>query len=139
MTKRTLFRMGVVIVAVMSLGGCQPDRRIYRAEPGTIVHVVLLKLKDPTKREELMRACREDLSRIGAVRRWTYGTPIDTGRGERVDSAYDVGLTFEFADEEGYNAYLASGGHTSFLARWQAEFAGLRIFDYVEPGSSALR
>lgn len=129
---------GFVLCTLLAAGGCQPYH-IFRAPPGTVVHVVLVKLKDPAKRDDLMRSCREDLARIGTVRRWTYGPPIDTGRGERVDSAYDVGLTFEFDDAEGYRAYLASGGHAAFIERWQSEFASLRIFDYAEPADPSLR
>ena len=97
-----------------------------------INHVVLITLNSPEQADELL-ADNDLLSAIPSVRSFWAGTPLDIGRGSRIDGNYTVGLCVGFDDVEGYQVYLDAPGHVQYVNKWKPRWREVRIFDVITP------
>jgi len=81
--------------------------------------------------EQTLTDCREYLGKIAAVRHiWAgrpAGTPLDV-----VDNSYGVGLTVIFDDVAGHDAYQIDPLHLEFIARNEANWKSVQVFDALE-------
>jgi len=102
------------------------------APPARISHLVFITLLDAADAAALLRDCDASLATIPGLVAYAAGMHLDTGRGERVDSTYHVGLYLGFATEADYSRYVAHPNHTGMLKRWQARIARLRVFDVLD-------
>lgn len=102
------------------------------ARPARISHLVFITLLDAGDADALLRDCDASLATIPGVLAYAGGLHLDTGRGERVDSAYHVGLYIGFETEADYSTYVAHPNHTGLLERWQPRIARLRVFDVLD-------
>lgn len=98
-------------------------------DPGTINHIVLITLNDPSDAAELQADCDEMLSTIPSVTVYACGAHVDAGRNAAVDDSYTLGLLVSFDDMPGYTDYLEHPGHLALLDKWKSRFASLKIYD----------
>ncbi len=105
--------------------------RIEAMGTAPITHVILIRLKDPTRIAELVADCNAALPRIEAVAGYSCGVPLVTDRAS-VLSDYDVGLYVGFRTEADYKAYLDDPRHLELVARWKEAWKGVTIYDIVE-------
>ena len=126
-TARTsiLCSLGALLICA---GGCSTGQQTPH-DPGTINHVVLITLNDPSDAAELQADCDEMLSTIPSVTVYACGAHVDAGRNRAVDDQYTLGLLVSFEDMPGYTEYLEHPGHLALLAKWKPRFAGLKIYD----------
>lgn len=98
--------------------------------PGTptVLHVVLVKLRQPEHAERVLRDVVAVLNQTRTARRFDYGYHFESGRAE-VDRDYDLALIMEFEGPAPYSAYLASDAHQELLRVWRPHITALRIFD----------
>ncbi len=97
------------------------------------IHTVLFWLKRGTPdaaREKLIRDCSDFLGKIPDVRHLWAGPPAMTPR-PVVDSTHDVGLTVVLDDPAGHDAYQEHALHKEFIARNQAGWQRVQIYDVI--------
>lgn len=82
---------------------------------------------------ELIADCDAQLGVIPGVRSYYAGRHLDTGRGARIDSDYDVGFYVGFATVEDYAAYVEHPNHKAMLAKWQPRWSWIRVIDVHDP------
>lgn len=123
-THRPAFFMALA-AALCLAGGC-----VARHEPAPVQHIVLIKLKDPSKAEAMIAEADRELPKIKTVVTYHSGRHLDIGR-PGVDSDYDAGFSFGFRDAAGYSAYLDDPIHVRLVNLWKAEWASVRMFDFA--------
>ena len=109
-----------------------PARSNPNAHQAAINHVVLITLNNPEQADELL-ADNDLLTAIPSVRSFWAGTPLDIGRGSRIDGNYTVGLCVGFDDAEGYQVYLDAPEHVEYVRKWKPHWREVRIFDVITP------
>lgn len=97
-----------------------------------INHFVFAKLKNPADADDLIADCDHELGGLPMIVAYSCGKPLDTGRGDRIDSNYDVGLYMSFASEADYTAYVEHPKHQALLAEWQPRWEWIRIQDVLD-------
>jgi hypothetical protein len=135
--------IAVVLLLALSGGGCGATGAAERGGPeaaaravhGPLVHVVLIRLSDPTRAPELVREARAGLARIPSVVGLQVGGPVDIGR-EGVDLDFDVGIVVGFDDEAGYLAYLEHPDHVALVQAWKPRWSAIRIVDIGAAGAA---
>ncbi|HVP73231.1 MAG TPA: Dabb family protein [Phycisphaerales bacterium] len=130
-----------IAIAVIALSaiGCEttapvPKRRAGdpAPRPAPINHLVFFKLKNPADATELIADADSQLGTLPMVAWYFCGRHLDTGRGERVDSNYDVGFYVAFANEADYAAYVAHPSHQALVAKWQSRWEWIRVQDVLD-------
>jgi hypothetical protein len=104
-------------------------RHVTAPRPAAINHLAFFKLNDPADAAELIADCDANLATIPGVVAYFCGRHIDTGRGERVDSNYDVGFYVGFMNEADYAAYVDHPRHKQMLVKWQPRWEWIRVQD----------
>jgi hypothetical protein len=134
----------IVIGMLLMLAGCAKGQRstdVAHSEvavqpaaprPAMISHVVYAKLIDSSQADELILACDTQLATIPGVVSYACGKHLDTGRGERVDADYDVGLYLGFDTQAALEAYGTHPQHLAILNEWQPRLQWIRIHDFVD-------
>ena len=118
------------LITLATTGGCAHGlKHDPTANQGTINHVVLLTLKDPSETEQVLKDCKELLSQVPEVKTLWVGTPTDIGRGAEVDGNYNVGICVGFASLDDYRAYMKAPHHMEFGNRWRTSFSAQKIYD----------
>ncbi len=115
------------LVIVVGLSSCASRREPILQHP-EILHVVLVKLKNPSDAPDLFRDAREALGSAGRDRSVSPGVPFTMGRPE-VDGSYDAAFVVEFADQQAYRRYLASKGHEDLVRVWRPHIESMRVYD----------
>jgi len=124
---RTLCLVSSLVVLATCLTGCSMPHVPH--DPGTINHVVLITLEDPSEADALRADCDDMLSTIPSVTVYACGPHVETGRSKAVDDEYTLGLLVSFKDMAGYTAYLEHPGHLRLLEKWKSRFSALTIYD----------
>jgi hypothetical protein len=102
------------------------------SRPARISHIVFCKLHDPSDAGALIADCDARLADIPGVAAYARGTHLDTGRGERVDGDYDVGLYLGFESEEAYEGYLNHPQHVTLVEDWRTRWQWIRVYDVLD-------
>lgn len=97
------------------------------------IHGVFFKCKNEADLEVLARDAREMLSRIPTVRQVHCGRRDGGAARDVNDTAFDVGLMVLLADKAGCDAYLEHPIHLDFVRKHRADWANVRVFDFVAP------
>lgn len=100
--------------------------------PARINHFVFVKLKNPADADLLIADSDQELGQLPMIVAYACGKPLDTGRGDRVDSDYDVGLFIGFASEADYTAYVEHPRHEALIAKWKPQWEWIRIQDVAD-------
>jgi hypothetical protein len=131
--------MCIVTMAAVLLTACQagPGKTGYQfraaPRPALINHLAFFKLKNPQDARELIADCDANLGTIPGVVSYYCGQHLDTGRGDRVDSNYDVGFHVGFMSQADYAAYIENPRHKQMLAKWQPRWEWIRVIDVQDP------
>lgn len=124
--------LAVALLGVAAcLGACAERPAIARGHE--LLHVVLVKLKDPSRADELMRDTRAAIDAADIDLSLTPGRHADFGRPE-VTADYDAAFIMRFPNDAEYQRYLASPEHTALVKRWMPESVSLRVFDIRPAG-----
>jgi hypothetical protein len=139
-----MFRLSfswLVLLVAIALTGCS-SQRIGSADdrsgasppprPARINHLAFFKLKNPADAPELIADCDRMLATIPGVVSYYAGTHLDTGRGERVDSNYDVGFYVGFENEQAYARYVDHPNHVAAVNKWRPRWEWIRVHDIVD-------
>lgn len=94
--------------------------------------MVFFKLRTPADAADLISDCDAKLSKIPGVCAYYAGQHLETGRGTRVDSNYDVGFYVGFADEKQYETYVSHPDHTALVEKWRPRWEWIRIHDVLD-------
>ncbi len=97
------------------------------------VHTVFFWLKDDAPagaQEQLLKDCRELLSRIPTVKLFDAGRPAMTPR-EVVDNTYHVGLLTAFEDSASHDVYQTHELHLEFIERNKANWKRVQVYDFA--------
>jgi hypothetical protein len=100
--------------------------------PARINHLAFFKLRDPADAAELISDCDDKLSKIPGVCSYYAGQHLDTGRGGRVDSNYDVGFYVGFVNEKQHEAYVSHPDHLALVEKWRPRWEWIRIHDVLD-------
>ncbi|HMN95458.1 MAG TPA: Dabb family protein [Phycisphaerales bacterium] len=122
--------LGALALAVAA-GCASPRGEPLPPSPGEIVHVVLVKLNDPSEGPALIDDANRRLATIAGMTTWLAGEHRELGRTGVVQD-YDVGFAMGFDDDEAYLAYLDHPAHVAFVERWRPRSQWLRIYDLGE-------
>lgn len=98
------------------------------------IHTVYFYMKPEATdahRDQLLRDCREILSRISTVKQLWAGVPAGTPR-DVVDNSYGVSITVLFDDTAGYDVYETAPLHIEFIERNKANWSRVQVYDAVE-------
>jgi hypothetical protein len=96
------------------------------------VHIVFFWLKEgspASAKENLLRDCKELLSKIPTVRSIEAGNPAMTPR-PVVDNSYDVGLLVLLDDSAGHDVYQTHELHLQFIARNKDNWKRVQVYDF---------
>lgn len=115
-------------IAVALLAGCGGGQSL---RPARISHIVLMKLEDPSMRDDLLADCDRLLSAIPGVVSYAAGRHLDVGR-DSVDGNYDVGMYIGFETEAAYAGYVEHSKHKDFVETWRPELEWLRVHDILD-------
>jgi hypothetical protein len=121
---------------VVALAGCaarHPASPSIAPRPALINHLAFFKLKAPADAAALIADCDAQLGVIPGVVCYYAGQHLDTGRGDRIDSNYDVGFCVGFASADDYAAYVEHPNHQAMLAKWQPRWEWIRVVDVLDP------
>jgi len=135
MTNITAALRSTLLATILVLtAGCQvgPREAASSKAGAPISHVVLAVLNDPSQSDALIRDCDTLLQPLPCVAMYACGRHIDTGRGAKVNSAYDVGLVVGFNTAADYKAYDVSPEHQGILKRWVPQIKALTIYDVAD-------
>ena len=99
--------------------------------PADLMHLVLIRLKDPLDTADLVRDCRRLAEEAPMVRAVFTGLHAETGRSVVVRD-YDVCFALWFDDTAAYGEYLHHPAHKAILERWGDRIEWLRIHDTRE-------
>jgi hypothetical protein len=100
--------------------------------PALINHLAFFRLKNPQDAAELIADCDASLGTIPQVVAYFCGRHLDTGRGERIDSDYDVGFYVGFLSQADYTTYVEHPRHKEMLAKWQPRWEWIRVIDVAD-------
>ncbi|MFM9958918.1 MAG: Dabb family protein [Phycisphaerales bacterium] len=120
------FPLVLLAALTLSLGSCA--QRPVPRDQAPILHVVLVKLKNPEWADAVHRHVVHVLRATRSADEVTRGFHYDLGRPE-VDGAYDIAFLMPFADRAAYEKYLRSPEHADLLRMWRPQIESLRIFD----------
>jgi len=141
-----VWRIGVGLMAAVAigLGGCRTDggsrardggdaQRVGAAPArmGPILHVVLVRLKDPLDTAACADATLAMVDQIPSITGAFVGLHLETGR-DTVQGDYDVCLTMSFESREGLDAYIEHPAHLAILEQWGPRIEWIRIHDARE-------
>lgn len=121
----------LMIAFVLAATGCAATGRTA-SRPALINHVVFIKLKDPADAPQAIADCDSRLGNLPMVQSYFCGPHLDTGRGDKVDSDYDVGLYLGFRSEADYTAYVEHPNHVELVTKWQPRWQWIRIEDVLD-------
>lgn len=134
-------RLAIALIATGSLlllGGCRsthsPKREASTVAPrvARINHLAFFKLKNPADAAELIADCDAQLGTLPMVTMYYCGQHMDTGRGERVDSNFDVGFFVGFESTDDYADYVEHPNHQALVAKWQPRWEWIRVQDVLD-------
>lgn len=125
---RLILALVSALAAVLMIGLASCAARPVPRDRAPILHVVLVKLKQPGDAQRAYDDVVSVLNNTRAARDFIRGFHVDTGRPE-VDADYDMALIMEFETRALYEKYLTSEAHGALLRVWRPHIAGLRIFD----------
>ena len=115
-------------IAVALLAGCGGGQSL---RPARISHIVLMKLEDPSMRDDLLADCDRLLSAIPGVVSYAAGRHLDVGR-DSVDGKYDVGMYIGFETEAAYAGYVEHSNHKELVETWGPQLEWLRVHDVLD-------
>jgi hypothetical protein len=72
------------------------------------------------------------LGTIPGVVSYFAGRHLDTGRGERIDSNYDVAFYVGFQTQADYARYVEHPRHKAMLQKWQPRWESIRVLDVLD-------
>ncbi len=101
---------------------------VGKPRPAAIVHLVLIRLKDPLDTAALADACLAMAEQIPSIKSAFAGTHLETGRATVV-ADYDVCFVVEFDSVEDYEAYLSHPAHVRNVQEWGPRMEWIRIHD----------
>ncbi len=146
-TRDTALRVLAWFVAAIALSqslGCSMNKQSPPAprtprvageaapRPAAINHLAFFKLHNPADAAELIADCDRHLGTLPMVVSYFCGQHLDTGRGDRIDSDYDVGFFVGFADAAAYSAYVDHPEHKALVAKWQPRWEWIRVIDVLD-------
>jgi hypothetical protein len=114
------------------LSGCAATGSASPPRPARISHIVFFKLHEPALWPDLLADCDRLLPSIPGVVSYAAGRHLDTGRGARVVSDYDLGLYIGFDSEPDYAGYVDHPAHRELVGTWQPRLAWLRVYDVLD-------
>lgn len=136
--ERSLKALWITVIATLLalVAGCGAHAptmaRAPAPRPAAVNHLAFFKLENPADADELIADCDEQLGRLPMVQAYYCGRRLDTGRGARVDSNYDVGFYVGFANEADYTAYVEHKNHQALVAKWQPRWQWIRVQDVFD-------
>jgi hypothetical protein len=98
------------------------------ARPAPILHIVLIRLKNPLDTAELSEDCLAAAAQIPSITSALAGLHLETGR-DTVTRDYDLCFTLGFDTREGLVAYVDHPAHLALLEKWRPRVEWLRIYD----------
>jgi hypothetical protein len=130
----------VSALVLFSACGCHSASRAQNASlheaqaprPAAINHFAFFKLKDPADAAPLIADCDAMLGTIPGVVSYFAGRHLDTGRGERIDSNYDVAFYVGFQTQADYARYVEHPRHKAMLQKWQPRWESIRVLDVLD-------
>lgn len=120
------YRIGAAVL-VWACASVTPGCAAGRGD-GSVLHVVLIKLKDPALVPDMERDAREALPAVRGVKRLRCGRALGLLR-PMVDSAYDSAITMEFDSADAYDRYLNDPAHVAVVTKWKPEMESIRVID----------
>ncbi len=121
-----------LIVSAAVSAGCLHTRDFLEpTSPAPISHIVLVRMQDPSKVDQLIAESVRDLGAIPAVTTLAVGRHLETGR-ENIIRDYDVALYVGFRDTNGYTAYVDDPRHVAFVERWKPYISSLDVRDFTD-------
>jgi hypothetical protein len=112
---------------LIGLASCASRRQPVLQQP-EVLHVVLVKLKNPADAQELVNDTQRTLGLTSDAHALTPGVALGVKRPE-VDDDYTVAFVMEFRDADCYQRYLESEAHKGLVARWLPRAERLRAMD----------
>jgi hypothetical protein len=137
----SILRGAAVVSLAGVIAGCatqQPtgDHRDPKADhtKHAIRHVVFIDLIDEADAPALLRAMDAQLAPIPSIEHYWRGTKLEADEGTArptVRTDYDVALIVDFADQAGYDAYVADVRHKGLVEAWKPKLVGYVVYDIV--------
>lgn len=122
-------RVAALVLSAIVLAGCVSTSVAPR--PAAISHVVLIRLDDPSKADELIADSDRLLATIPGVVSYAAGKHLDTGR-TNVLGDYDVGLYIGYDSTADYATYVEHPQHIELVRKW-AGAGEIIVRDFRDP------
>ncbi|MEM9065315.1 MAG: Dabb family protein [Planctomycetota bacterium] len=119
----------LVLLAVLVLAGCATSAVAPR--PAAISHIVLIKLDDPSRADELVADCDRLLATIHSVVSYAAGKHVEAGRGTVLND-YDVAIYVGYGTMAGYAEYVEHPQHVELVQKW-GPVSQITVRDFLDP------
>lgn len=138
---RMTIRVALAVLLVALVSFSLVSARSAPAPAGRpLAHMVFFKLAEntPEHREQLVAACQKYLTDHQGTLYFSVGTRNGELTSEVNDTGFDVALHLVFASKADQDRYQKHPRHLEFIAKNQALWSGVRVFDSdLAPASAA--